>query len=362
MKIAFLAGYNSIHTVRWVNEMAVRGHEVHLFTMHPGTEKLNQNIIVHYLPLGPPYGYYLNAKILRKRLNEIEPDLLNTHYASGYGTLARLCGFRPNLLSVWGSDVYDFPKKNIISHNIVKKNLESSDQIASTSEVMKIQVESIIIPEKEIAVTPFGIDCDKFKPERVKKQKQTIKIGTVKSMAPKYGIELLINAFYVLQKRVKIKTELILVGGGPQLKELMRLTDTLGINRIVKFIGPVAHEDVPRWLNNFDIYAALSTLDSESFGVAVLEASACGLPVVVSDAGGLPEVVVEGKTGFIVPRNNVELAADKLQYLLEDPNTRAAMGLAGRKHVMEKYNWNVNAARMEKLYCDIVNNCCLGKK
>lgn len=42
MKIAFLAGHSSIHTVKWVNEMALRGHEVHLITMHPGTEELHQ--------------------------------------------------------------------------------------------------------------------------------------------------------------------------------------------------------------------------------------------------------------------------------------------------------------------------------
>jgi len=40
-----------------------------------------------------------------------------------------------------------------------------------------------------------------------------------------------------------------------------------------------------------DVYVALSRLDSESFGVAIIEASACGFPVIVSDVGGLPEVV-----------------------------------------------------------------------
>ena len=57
----------------------------------------------------------------------------------------------------------------------------------------------------------------------------------------------------------------------------------LKIRDSVKFIGSVPHVEVPDWLNSFDIYAALSVL--ESFGVSVIEASACRLPVVVWDGG-----------------------------------------------------------------------------
>lgn len=351
MKIAFLAGYNSIHTVRWVNEMASRGHEVHLLTMHPGSEELKSGVRVYMLPYKPPFGYYLNTFKVRRILQAIKPDILHTHYASGYGTLARLSGFHPNLLSVWGSDVFDFPYESKFKMNLLIKNLRAADRIASTSYVMKKQVERLYKPEKEIAVTPFGVDCDLFKPVEAKKGGRKIRIGTVKRMAPKYGISTLIEAFALVKKEVK-DVELVLVGGGPQEEELKLLAKELDVADDVRFIGAVPHKDVPKWLNSFDIYAALK--DSESFGVAVIEASACGVPVIVSDAGGLPEVVADGVTGYIVPRKNPQAAAEKIVKLILDEKARKSMGQAGREFVLRNYEWKENADRMERLYWEIV--------
>ena len=63
-----------------------------------------------------------------------------------------------------------------------------------------------------------------------------------------------------------------------------------------------------------DVYVALSRLDSESFGVAIIEASACGIPVIVSDVGVLPEVVKDGETGMIVEKENVQEAGLSIIY------------------------------------------------
>jgi len=355
MKIAFLAAHSSIHTVKWVNEMALRGHDVYLITMHHGEEKLNKNIKVYNLPFQAPWGYYLNASYVKKILNNIKPDILNTHYASGYGTLARLSRFHPNLLSVWGSDVFDFPYKSKFNMHVIKKNLKAADRIASTSLIMKKQTETLYKPKKDIALTPFGVDCERFKPvKNNKRDDDKVVVGTVKKMEPKYGIKILIKAFALLKQRINKKIELVLVGGGNQEKELKKLAETLGIADLVSFVGRVPHKDVPKWLNSFDVYVTLS--ESESFGVAVLEASACGIPVVVSDVGGLPEVVVNEKTGYIVPRNNPEMAAYMLEKLINDESLRVKMGAEGRSFVLANYEWKENADRMEKLYREIIKD------
>lgn len=356
MRIAFLAGHSSVHTVKWVNEMALRGHEVHLITMHPGTEALHPSIRVYQLPFKPPYGYYFNAKHLRKLLHKIQPDLLNTHYASGYGTLARLSGFHPNLLSIWGSDVFDFPYESKIKMKIMQRNLAYADQIASTSNIMRQQAEKICRPNKEIAITPFGVDCERFKPTKIDKiyTDNPIRIGTVKRMESKYGISTLIEAFALIKSRYKGNSELILVGGGPEEDNLKKLAQRLNVYEYTDFVGPVPHYMVPEYLNSFDIYVALS--NSESFGVAIIEASACGVPVVVSDAGGLPEVVVDGETGYIVPPNNPEEAADRMLRLLNNPSLRVTMGEEGRRFVLNNYEWKENANRMECLYKKVIDD------
>ena len=89
MKILFLSAANSIHTVKWINALASRGHEVYLVYNkghEPKMDQINKNIHQHQLKYKGGVGYYLNAKELRKLKKEISPDIINVHYASGYGT------------------------------------------------------------------------------------------------------------------------------------------------------------------------------------------------------------------------------------------------------------------------------------
>ena len=114
MKVLLLGGANSIHTLRWANGLAGKGVEVHLASIHPLQDELDSAVKFYRLPYSSPAGYVLAAPCLKRLLKKIKPDLMNAHYATGYGLLARLSGFKPTLLSVWGSDVYEFPKKSLI--------------------------------------------------------------------------------------------------------------------------------------------------------------------------------------------------------------------------------------------------------
>jgi glycosyltransferase involved in cell wall biosynthesis len=129
----------------------------------------------------------------------------------------------------------------------------------------------------------------------------------------------------------------------------------------VQFVGAVAHAQVPEQLHSFDIFAAASRLDSESFGVAVIEASACGLPVVVTRAGGLPEVVRRGETGLVVERENPAALAEALQRLIDDPTLRARLGAAGRAHVQACYEWDTSVQTMIDVYRQALRVSSLGR-
>lgn len=356
MRLALLAKRHSIHSVRWANALAGRGHEVHLISAERHGEPLDPAVNVHFLPLPPPLGFYLDTPALRRLLKSLRPDLLNAHYASGYGTLARLAGFHPTVLSVWGSDVFDFPRKSKWHAGLIAANLRFADAVTSTSEVMARQTHKLA-PVESLSVVPFGVDLERFRPQPKSRAGASLTIGTVKTMAHKYGIDTLLEAFKELRGRLEAARadssdalRLHLVGGGPQLEELRSTSASLGLSEAVDFVGQVGHEEVPGQLAQLDVYVALSRLDSESFGVAVLEASAMGLPVVVSDAGGLPEVVVDGVTGIVVPREDPAAAATALERLANDPAMRAAMGEAGRRHVVEHYSWDACVQRMEEVY------------
>jgi glycosyltransferase involved in cell wall biosynthesis len=357
MRIAILANADSIHTIRWANALAERRAEVHLFTVHSFGAALSAAVHRHKLAIAAPWGYVLGARDLRRRLNDVQPSLLHAHYASGYGTLARLSAFRPLVLSVWGSDVYDFPHASRWHRRLIQSNLRCADMLCSTSHVMAEQCRTLCPELRDICVTPFGVDIDSFRPANRPTETETITVGTVKTLSPKYGMDTLIQGFAACRRSMRKerpeiaeRLRLRIVGGGPQHDELEKLACDEGISDVTTFVGAVPHDTIPRELNRLDIYVAVSRLDSESFGVAVVEASACGLPVVVSDVGGLPEVVLDGETGFVVPRDDPRALADSLRQLLLNPDLRSPMGAAGRRFVVKHYDWSENVARMEAAY------------
>lgn len=354
MKICFLAPSNSIHTIKWVNTLSERGYDISLLTMHEyDIHEFNKNIRIFKLKYSVPLGYYLNMFQAKKLIDEIKPDIVHAHYASGYGTLGRLINYEPTMLSVWGSDIYIYPYKNKFNMWNIKRNLDAADVIGSTSEDMKQQIIKVNGEDNDISVTPFGIDVTQFSPIQ-KQTSNTITIGTVKSMEPVYGIDYLLQAFKIILTKVPqhIQLEFLLVGGG-KVEFYRNLSKKLGIDHLTRFTDQITHDEVPKYLNKLDIYCAPSL--SESFGVAALEASACGLPVVVSNVGGFPEIVKENQTGYLVPPQNTEVLANKILDLVLDENKRKSFGRNGRIFVLENYDWENNVDTMEKVYGNLLN-------
>jgi glycosyltransferase involved in cell wall biosynthesis len=361
LSVALLGASSLIHTKRWANGLAECGLQIHLISMDGEYQGMDPRVVFHSLPVTGSLGYVGNIFALRRLLRVIKPDLVNVHYASGYGLLARLTGFHPTLLSVWGSDVFSFPDKSLLHRKLLTDNLLFADEIAATSEVMGRRVEELVGHQKKINITPFGIDCEKFKPSLAERNNAEIVIGTVKTLRTTYGIDLLIRSVALLKQRLSLSApnlvtslRLKIVGEGPDLLALIALSSSLGIADITEFVGAVSHEDVPYWLNKFDVYVALSR--AESFGVAVLEASACGLPVVVSDVGGLPEVVVNERTGYVVPSEDIDEAAKTLERLVVKEDLRKRMGLYGRTWVMERYSWKNSLDIMLNAYQSTICN------
>ncbi|MEO7245141.1 MAG: glycosyltransferase [Rubrivivax sp.] len=351
-----LAGGSVGHTQRWSNGIVRAGHEVVCVSQHDFIDGgWDPRVELVRLPRSERSGYLTQGAAVRRLFRAHGCTLLNAHYATGYGVLATLSGVRPRLVSVWGSDVYDFPRQSWLHHMLVCRVLGSADAVASTSEAMATQLHRLLGStglRRPVEITPFGVDTRSFQPSGdAHAAGSTTVIGTVKTLDHKYGVDTLIDAFALLVQRPDgARLRLRLVGDGPQRAALERRVAEAGLSDAVDFVGAVPHACVPQELQALDVYVAASRLDSESFGVAVLEASACGLPVVVSDAGGLPEVVLAGETGLVVPRESPRALADAIGALVDDAALRRRLGDAGRRHVQQRYEWSACVERMVTVY------------
>ncbi len=365
MKILLLADINSPHSMKWAKGLADRGIRVGIFSISSPAEdwytasSIEAFIPVKFKPGVFSSGIFQKIKYLKlvhhlgKVIREFKPDILHSHYASSYGLLGALSGFHPFIVSVWGSDIYFFPRIPLFGPLILKFNFRKADAILSTSNAMLPSIHRYT--SKAVLVTPFGIDTDTFHPSPARPPGNgEIVIGTIKSLEKVYAIDNLMKAFARLKEQLAFHPlKLLIVGGGSLDKELKIMAGQLGILQDTTFTGRVPYGEVPAYFHKLDIYAALSM--SESFGVAILEASSCGIPVVVSDAGGLPEVVTDGETGFIVPAGDIGKTVDALKKLVLDEQLRVGMGKKGRNFVKARFDLRDSVSRMITVYEDLTS-------
>ncbi len=345
MKVLLLSAGSSVHTMRWANAYVARGLDVHLVTQHQPLTGFSSEVRVHRIPHFGGLGYLINGPRLQRIVKELKPDVVNAHYATGYGTLARHCVPIPLVLNVWGSDVYSFPNKSKPHLIWVRTNLAIANTIVSTSNAMAEQVRSLMGGAVNLEVVPFGVDLERFRPVERAGPDPSVTIGTVKSLEPVYGVDRLVKAFISLRARKDLPDlKLRIVGAGSERDRLVSDLHRAGVMVHAHFTGAVPHDRVPEELRKLDIYVALSR--SESFGVSVIEASASGLPVVVSDVGGLPEVVENGVSGVVVDGDDHNAIVETLADLVKDQPRRTRLGLAGRSLVQGKYDWESGVDRM----------------
>lgn len=358
MKICYLADINSVHTHKWLNYFTHKGYDIHVISLGKGEY---EGVTVHSLDVQDSImkktsdksklEYFKKIKRVKQLVKEIKPDILHAHYASSYGLLGALTNYHPYIISVWGSDVYDFPIKSPIHKALIKYNLKKAEYILSTSNVMKTETEKYT--NKKIEVTPFGVDTNKFIPNKIKKDE--IVIGTIKALEEKYGIEYLVKAFKEVKDRnTNLNLKLRIAGKGSQENYLKELSKKLGMENDVTFLGFIGPQDVIKEFQNFDIAVFPSTLDSESFGVAAVEAESCGIPVVVTDVDGLMESTKPNVTSLVAKKKSVKDLADKIDILVKDNEMRTNMGLAARKFVEENYSLENNFDDVDKIYRDII--------
>ena len=132
------------------------------------------------------------------------------------------------------------------------------------------------------------------------------------------------------------RCELDLVGDGPHQDAMKDLAGTLGLRERVRFHGYRA--DVSAVLAAADFFVLASHY--EGFPLTTLEAMRAGLPAIVTDAGGAAEAVVDGVTGYIVPRGDVDALRERIHTLVDHPELRASMGEAARERYLTNFKFD----------------------
>jgi glycosyltransferase involved in cell wall biosynthesis len=351
LRLLMLAPASAVHAQRWANGLANLGIEVHLasLTEHPAPPgTIDDRVTLHALAGGGQRAYFSQAPAFARLAQRLHPDVVNAHYASGYGTTLMLSRQQPSVLSTWGSDVFEFPDRGPVHRRLVTTNLRFPRTVTSSSEVMADRIATVTNGRVTARVIPFGVDTVLFHPGPMPcRADRPLRFGIVKTMEAHYRIDLVIEAFAAyLAGQGATAASLDIYGGGPLLEDLRVFAATRGISDQVTFHGAIPHAAVPQALRAMDVF--LLSSETESFGVAAVEAMACGIPVLASDAPGFVEVLDHGRYGRLYPRGDAAALTRLMAEVGGDIDVRRALrraGLAGAS----RYDWRRNVADMAEL-------------
>lgn len=351
-RIVIFGWAHSVHIQRWACGLTKRGYRIKVISLDG---QPLPDIPTSILPRKSKWSYVTQAAVATKEARTFSPHLIHVHYAGGFGLWGLRLKFTPTIVSVWGADIIDLPA-NWFFRSLIKRVLQNATHVTATSNFLKEAALRLNpVTAQKITVIPFGVAV----PDVIVSPPPTppVKLCFVKAHRLKYGPEVLLRTLAQV-KDVIPELSLSLAGEGELTANLKRLTSELGIAEKVKFVGFIPNTTIYEFIQQHHIMVMPSVMDSESFGVAALEAAACGRPVIASNIGGVPEVVVDGKTGILVPPQDIQKLSEAIINLAKDAKKREEMGQTGHRFVKEKYSWE----RSLDLMCDLYERLIREKK
>ena len=206
------------------------------------------------------------------------------------------------------------------------------------------------IDSSRIRRIPNGIDLSAWPARNGHALNPVPKIVSVARFVPLKRHQDLIEALADLRHK-GVEFRAVLAGSGPMLERCREQARAVGIADRLEFPGRLETEQVAKLLTSADI-ACLSSR-WEGMPGFVMEAMASSLPVVATLVNGVDELVVEGKTGHLVPAMNPVALAEALMGLIEDPDTAARLGAAGRRRISQSYSLDAMVSAKQRLYEEI---------
>ncbi len=209
------------------------------------------------------------------------------------------------------------------------------DGIRVMSQGQKDKLVKVGIDKNKIRVISTPVDLQKYLNQelRIKSQESRIVLHVGRNDKVK-DYSTLIKAFKIVSQKLP-NAKFIQVGADSEIKKAIEDFGPIEVD----ILGKVSSENLINIYNQSDVVVLSST--SESFGKVLVEANACGKPVVSTATTGAKEIIQDGYNGYLVSIGDAEDLAEKILYLLNNPEDAKEMGKKGRKLVKEKFGNNM---------------------
>jgi len=329
----------------------------------------------------PVVNQWVIVRALKRRLialvNKIKPDVLHAHSPSLNGQAAVSVGKKMGIPVVY--EVRAFWEDAAVDHGTTTENslrygitkametsvLKHADAVTTICDGLRKDIISRGIAAKKITVIANAVNMDTF--VKIKEKNSSLEnelglknktvLGFIGSYYAYEGLPLLLQAFSLIQKENK-DIRIILVGGGPQEKNLKALAIELGISDKVIFTGRVPHEAVQKYYSIVDllVYPRFSMRLTELVTpLKPIEAMAQNKLVLASDVGGHKEIIEDGKNGFLFAAGDSEHLAERIIEILKMSGSWNNIKENAFEYVEEYRTWPNSVAHYKKVYQTILS-------
>jgi glycosyltransferase involved in cell wall biosynthesis len=240
-----------------------------------------------------PFAMWKNVQILRKIIQEEQPDIIHVHQANAYGFITALAnrGRRPLVVTTWGSDVLTLPHTSFLHRWMVQYILRSADAITADAQFMADAIHGLI-GQVPVTVANFGVEIQNI--EEGKERKNIIYSNRMHESL--YQIDQIIQQLApFLSKNPEWK--LRIAASGSQTENLQNLAKENLPEGSFEFVGFQAGKDNQQNYLQSKVYVSIPTTDGTS--ISLLESLAYGCLPIVSDLPANREWIQDGVNGII---------------------------------------------------------------
>ena len=310
-------------------------------------------------------------KKIKKIIQEFKPDIVHTHAAKA-GALGRRAAYKcgvPVIIHTFHGHVFHsyFGKAKTAVFKQIERNLaKKSTGIIAISEEQKTELGEIhkICQPQKIKVIPLGLDLKKFNENKLENRRNIreqfnlnvddVAIGIIGRLAPVKDHLFFLDVIELIKNNTTTKVKVFIIGDGSErthIEEKARVLNEL-FGKFIYFTSWI--EDIAPINHGLDIVCLSSK--NEGTPVSLIEAQAAGVPVVSTDVGGVKDIVVDGETGFIVPKNDLTAYSQRLLELIENNGLREKMATKGWSHVGRKFHYSTLIKNITNYYKELMQN------
>ncbi|HWR97501.1 MAG TPA: glycosyltransferase family 4 protein [Candidatus Methanoperedens sp.] len=318
-------------------------------------EAKQRGLSVHAIQGRNPFDLSMVSK-LERLVRQLKIDIVHSHetLSNAYGYLAaRRAGARTvSTMHGW----IDNGIKDKLRIWMDKQLMRRFDLSIAVSEAMRRQVITEGIPPERVRVLHNCIVSSMYRPEGERgylakllgRPLERPIVGCVGRLSPEKGQKDFLAAASIVLG-LGTKASFVLAGDGPEREALATMARELGIAERVHVLG--YQREMVALYRDLDLMVLPS--HTEGLPNVVLESLLMRTPVVATDVGGTAEIVTHRETGILVEKRRPEAIARAISEFLESPGIFQQMAEAGRRRVLQEFNFTDRTRKLERIYTEV---------